>query len=171
MKKRLKKSSTRKVISRSGTLKNKIWISFFWLGTYSTFFFYLQISSRKLLSASFCPFDACLLLQFSFVIRLVSFRPLSLFRLTTSLTYLSGESITIDWVFAAGVIMQTIVHVHFLELVLVRQRPSCHVHVMPRGIVHREDDTVACVGDVASYLRNSPEWQISYLFFIFLIII
>jgi len=69
-------------------------------------------------------------------------------------TYLGGEGVSVDAVFRAPVVLNAIVHVYFLELVLVRQWPTRDVDVVPRGIVHSEHDTVSSVADTAAHLRQ-----------------
>jgi len=72
-------------------------------------------------------------------------------------TYLGGEGVAVDAVFRAPVVLYAIVHVYFLELVLVRQWTTRDVNVVPRGIVHSEHDTVPSVADTAAHLRQEKE--------------
>jgi hypothetical protein len=57
-------------------------------------------------------------------------------------------------VFRSSVVLDSIVHVYFLELVLVRQWSTRDVNVVPRGIVHSEHDAVSSVADTAAHLRQ-----------------
>jgi len=75
-------------------------------------------------------------------------------------TYLGGEGVAVDAVFRAPVVLNAIVHVYFLELVLVRQWTTRDVNVMPRGIVHSEHNTVAGVANTAAHLRQKKELRI-----------
>ena len=72
-------------------------------------------------------------------------------------TYLGGEGVAVDAVFRAPVVLNAIVHVYFLELVLVRQWTTRDVNVVPRGIVHSEHDTVSSVADTAAHLQQKKK--------------
>ena len=72
-------------------------------------------------------------------------------------TYLGGEGVAVDAVFRAPVVLNAIVHVYFLELVLVRQWTTRDVNVVPSGIVHSEHDAVTSVADTAAHLRQKKE--------------
>jgi hypothetical protein len=69
-------------------------------------------------------------------------------------TYLSREGVAVDAMFRAPVVLDAIVHVYFLELVLVREWSTCDVNVVTRGIVHSEHDAVSSVADTAAHLRH-----------------
>ena len=72
-------------------------------------------------------------------------------------TYLGGEGVAVDAVFRAPVVLNAIVHVYFLELVLVRQWTARDVNVVPSGIVHSEHDAVTSVADSAAHLRQKKK--------------
>ena len=72
-------------------------------------------------------------------------------------TYLGGEGVAVDAVFRAPVVLNAIVHVYFLELVLVRQWTTRDVNVVPRGIFHSEHDTVSSVADTAAHLSQKKK--------------
>jgi len=72
-------------------------------------------------------------------------------------TYLGGEGVAVDAVFRAPVVLNAIVHVYFLELILVGQWTTRDVNVVPSGIVHGEHDAVTSVADTAAHLREEKK--------------
>lgn len=69
------------------------------------------------------------------------------------ISYLGWESVSIYAVLGARVISKAVMHVDFLELVLVRQRTSGHVYMVSGGVVHCEYHTVTRVANCAADLK------------------